>query len=1236
MIRDQVVEKCASSYLRRKLLEKGRTLNLTQVRDIARAVEDSDRQARSIEGLSANVNKITLHDKSVRPKEKPPKRPTNKPVVTCYNCGYEGHKSKDPNCPAKDKKCRKCGKIGHFEARCKTGTSKSHRSGSRRQSGGKQVRQISEPPIADSDYAFTISNVTSGGCEMTIDVNVGGVQIPMIVDSGASCNVIGRDEWENLKSNGVKCQSSRDNITKLYAYGSSNPLPVAGNFIADISVSGTTLHDVRFNVVETKGQSLLGRETALKLNVLKVGPQINNIETNEYSVPIGSKMTKSDLYGVPLGSKTVMNEFPEVTTGFGKLKDYKLKIPIDSEVQPVIQPIRRVPYHLREKLGNKLDELESLDIIEKVNGPTEWLSPVVCVPKGNDDIRLCVDMRVANIAVKRERYPIPTVDEVLQELNNSSVFSKIDLRMGFFQIELDEASRDITTFGTHKGPYRYKRLIMGISCAPEMYQKVMQQVLQDCEGAHNIQDDIIVHGSNQEEHDKRLRKVLSVLRDKGLTVNVDKCELNMSHLVFMGHVLSSKGIGPAEVKVKAIVETREPETVSEVKSFLGLVTFSSRYIPDFSTVSEPLRRLTKCNQPFVWGPEQKQAFEKLKNLVSQADTLGYYDINASTQVIADASPVGLGAVLVQKQNDEYRVISYASRSLSDVERRYSQTEREALSLVWACERFHSYLFGSKFELLTDHKPLEFIFSPRSKPSARIERWVLRLQPYQYTVRYIKGSTNIADALSRLLPKSGKKCEKPDIGQEYIRFVAQEATPCAMTTREIERASESDVELQSVRDCLLSGAWHDLENKHYVAIQSELSAIGKLVLRGTRIIIPSQLRERTLQLAHEGHPGIVNMKKVLRTKVWWPGIDKDVEKFCKSCYGCQLVSQTTKPEPMVRTEMPNGPWQYLAADMLGPMPTGESILVVIDYYSRYYEIEILRSTTSDKIIEAMSKFFATHGLPLTIRTDNAANFTSEKFTSFLRSNGITHHRNTPLWPQANGEVERQNRSLMKRIRISHATGRDWKADLQSYLLIHRSTPYTTTGVSPAELLFKRKIRTKLPDLQRYNVEDIEIRDRDSENKGKGKLYADQKRGAVESNLEQGDRVLVKQDRENKFSTPLHPEPFTLVDKRGNMVVVESQSGSNYKRNVTHVKKFLEPQNVKLEYNNPTGVIDLSLSDDDDAVADSSGPNMQEHVNPPATPSKSPPKACDTSSPLSASSRPVRVKQMPARYKDYVTT
>ena len=565
--------------------------------------------------------------------------------VKCFCCGYTGHEANDRRCPARGKQCRKCNGSGHFEAVCKTKEKQTSGRGAgapRKPDVGKKrgaayhVTQVETEGTQgdDCEYAFGIlddSNVSSDG---KIPVKIGGLPVTMIIDSGASCNVIGRNVWEYLKANKVACVSTKAS-KKLYAYGSNQPLQVTGMFTAEVAVGESMLSGVEFVVIENDGHALLGRETAISLGVLKLGAHVNSLD--------GAKREAS-----------IFEKFPGCCEGIGKLKDFQLKVPIDPEIPPVAQPIRRVPYHLRDKLSTKLDELVELDIIEKVGGPSSWVSPVVVVPKPSGDIRLCVDMRQAHMAVKRERFPIPTIDEVLQDLNQNKFFSKLDLTSAYHQIELSPESRDITTFG--------------VSCAPEMYQKVLHQVLQECDGAHNILDHVIVHAPTEEERDKRFENVVRVLSSRRLTLNRDKCQFKMSHLEFMGHVLSARGIGPADVKLKTVVDALELTNAAEVRSFLGLVNFTARFIPDLATVSAPLRQLTKSGESFVWGPEQQQSFDELKKRLSSAETLGYFDKNAPTKVIADASPVGLGAVLVQEQVGELRVIRHASRSLSDTER----------------------------------------------------------------------------------------------------------------------------------------------------------------------------------------------------------------------------------------------------------------------------------------------------------------------------------------------------------------------------------------------------------------------------------------------------------------------------------------------------------------------------------------------------------------------------------------
>ena len=456
-----------------------------------------------------------------------------------------------------------------------------------------------------------------------------------------------------------------------------------------------------------------------------------------------------------------------------------------------------------------------------------------------------------------------------------------------------------------------------------------------------------------------------------------------------------------------IRDARPPKDASEVRSFMDLVQYSAKFMPGVASIAKPIQELTRKGVSFKWCEEQQTAFEELKCLITQAETLGYFRVDCRTRIVADGSPVGLGAVLAQEQGGTCRAVSCGSRNLTDLERRYSLTEKEALALIWACERFNMYVSGRSFELETDHKPLERIYLRTSKPCVRIERWVLRLQGYDFKVVYRPGKTNIADALSRL-----NSVKQLDRGEEYdfIGAVVESCVLVALSPKEIEEASYNDEELCLVKNCVGTGNWDQCTIPSYAQVKDELCTYGELLLRGTRIVVPKVLRDKVVRLAHEGHHGVVKTKYRLRIKVWWLGMDNDVENLCKVCHGCQVTSSCDPPDPMSRVLPPSAPWQDCSADLLGPLPTGESVLVVVDYYSRFLEVAILKSTTSTKIIEAITPMFARFGVQFSLRTDNGPQFVSEEFQSFLKARGVEHRRTTPLWPQANGEVERQNRSL----------------------------------------------------------------------------------------------------------------------------------------------------------------------------------------------------------------------------------
>lgn len=712
--------------------------------------------------------------------------------------------------------------------------------------------------------------------------------------------------------------------------------------------------------------------------------------------------------------------------------------------------------------------------------------------------------------------------------------------------------------------------MFGVSCAPEIFQKTMETILAGLDGIIIYLDDIVVFGSTKAEHDKRLRELLKRLDQYGVLLNNRKCQYGVNEIEFLGHVLNPEGVKPTENRVKAIKCFREPETVSELRSFLGLVTYVGRFVPNLAGKTEPLRKLLRAGSTFRWKQEQSAAFQEIKEAVCSIGYLGFFNRGHRTKLVTDASPEGLGAVLLQANDKgETRIIAFASKALTDLERKYFQTEREALAIVWAVEKFSLYLLGTRFQLITDCKALKYLFSPRSRPCPRLERWILRLQAYDYEISYEPGSSNLADSLSRLSVCSPKAFDAQT--DSYVRQLVDHSIPDAVVLDDVIEATKDDAVLQELMNALETDTWPE-SVRGYKQFKTELHTAAGIVMRGDRLVIPEPLRAQIIACAHDGHPGMTVMKRRLRQKVWWLKMDQQVEKFVKSCNLCTMVSSTGPPEPMQRTRMPTKAWSEIAIDFLGPLPNGCNLLVLIDYFSRFVEVIIMKQTTAELTVKALFETFSRFGVPDVLRSDHGPQFVSDSMKRFCKEFGILQQRTTPYWPQANGEVERMNNTILKRLRISQETqGADWRWDLRNFLLMYNSTPHTTTGVAPSMLMFGRILRDKLPSATGGARQMTEgIRDRDWSMKLQAAESTDRRRKARESTLKVGDIVIAKRTtKEHKLSSNFGSELFEVISLSGSEVEIRSKlSGKTYYRNVSHIKPVVlkTTENVEVQEDN----------------------------------------------------------------------
>ncbi|CAF1443856.1 unnamed protein product [Rotaria sp. Silwood1] len=535
-------------------------------------------------------------------------------------------------------------------------------------------------------------------------------------------------------------------------------------------------------------------------------------------------------------------------------------------------------------------------------------------------------------------------------------------------------------------------------------------------------DDIIVTGNNTIDHLNNLQQLFIRIREYGFHLNKQKCSFLQNQVEYLGYIVDKHGIRSSPSKTTAIIKMPRPDNISQLRSFLGMVNHYAKFIPKLTERLFPLYELLKRNKPWNWTFQCENTFKSIKEILISPLALVHYDPALPLVMAADASNVGVGAVIFHRYpNGSERVIAHASKTLTLTEKKYSQIEKEALALIFGVQKFDQFLRGRRFTLLTDHKPLITIFGSKNgiptTSAKRLQRWALRLMGYSYDIQYRSTlQFGQADGLSRLPAGPDTKFDQNDPTESRLINLIQQELQYALPLRAAQIAIETkkDKILSQVYNYILSG-WPTTNIEHlqsYYRIRNELSTAHGCITWGFRTIIPSCFRQRLLNHLHSPHLGVAKMKAEARQYFWWPLLDKDIENIVNQCPSCSVNSKQPPKASLQQWNVPEQPWQRIQIDFMGKF-FNYYYLIVVDAHSKRLEVLVMNNISTKATINALQSLFSRNGLCEQIVSDNGTQFTSEEFKQFCSSNGIEHIRTTPGHAQSNGQAERYVNTVLVR-------------------------------------------------------------------------------------------------------------------------------------------------------------------------------------------------------------------------------
>lgn len=1036
MVRDRLVLGVKDKSLQERLLRES-DLTLEKAISLSKSLELSKLQVKKLlaEETASSLDLCSSALSKV-PKEKEPllASGTASAVVSatsatgrfggrvCWRCDSR-HEFK--KCPAFDSECFRCKRKGHFAKMCKV----------------KTINEVSDK----GEFYFIDTLFGEQECLMKSSKNavwkksifVNNMEVDFKLDTGAEISCLPYNLYERLASESDCVRGTR--IT-LRSYGSPQFTWRPKGEVNLWCVNGNYRGYIKFVLVETLETPLLGLDACLKLNLIR---RMDNVEINK-------------CYNTYNSLNDLKNKFKTVFEGLGKFPQTH-HITIDKSISPKIHPIRRVPLALHERLRNKLSDLEKRGVIRKVTKPTDWLNPLVIIEKPNGDLRLCIDSRDINKAIRREHYLIPTIDDIAIKLGNNKFFTVLDMKDGYLQVPIDDESADLCTFATPFGRYQFLRLPFGLTSSCEVFQKMNYDLFGHLPGVNVYFDDIIITGGTEEEHDARLSAVLGVALKNNIKFNPEKIQFKKGQVKFMGHVFSKDGVSTDKDYTRAILEFPTPQDKKDILRLLGLAKYLSKYIPNLSAVTAPLRKLTSDKVNFEWNEDCDKAFVELKKLIVGAPVLSIFDPRLGVLIQTDASRDGLGACLIQSG----RPVAFVSRSLNVSEQRYAQIEKEMLAIVFACEKFHTFIYGhGNVVLNTDHKPLiNLTKKDLDKISPRLQRMLLKIINYNLKLEYLPGKELvIADTLSRAAMIGGDN----DSAGELEVCLDSLVTRLAMSEKrkfEFRKETEADKELIELINFINKGWPNEKRNVpvyllNYWKCREDLSVAQGLVFLGSKVVVPKILRGQMLMLLHEGHLGMEKTKNRARQILYWPGINSDIENFISNCKICEKFSMRNCKQPLLPYPLPDRPWKRVGCDIFSIYD--HSYLVLYDAYSNWLEVAMLKDKSVRGVIWKFKSIFSKYGVPDVIVCDNVP-FNSYELKNFATQWNFDLVFRSPNYPQANGLAEKGVAIAKDIVKKSVEEGKDVYVSLMQY----RNSPLKQHGFSPAQLFFNRILRTKLP-------------------------------------------------------------------------------------------------------------------------------------------------------------------------------